>query len=399
MRKGGDCARGVRFAPADAAPVRSLQSGAMKNFDVQVHGAGIVGRSLALALARAGLSVALRPEVARAPDSNDVRAYALNAASVDLLRSLKVWDALPAHAATPVLDMHVQGDAHAAAIDFSAWQQRVSALAWITDAAVLERELAAAIRFAPHITVIDPAEPVTASLTALCEGKLSATREALGIGFERVDYGHLGVAARLTSPQAHQGMARQWFRAPDVLALLPFDTPQPQHSFALVWSLPDARATELLALDAAAFEQQLMQATNGEAGELKLVSERAAWPLMMASASAWCGPGWVLLGDAAHVVHPLAGQGLNLGLADVAALVAVIRDREPWRALGDEKLLRRYARERAAPTWAMGQVTDGLLRLFAEDAPAARELRNRGLTLVNKLSPLKRWLTAQALNS
>jgi 2-polyprenyl-6-methoxyphenol hydroxylase-like FAD-dependent oxidoreductase len=107
----------------------------------------------------------------------------------------------------------------------------------------------------------------------------------------------------------------------------------------------------------------------------------------------------VLLGDAAHVVHPLAGQGLNLGLADVAALVAVIRDREPWRPLGDEKLLRRYARERAAPTWAMGQVTDGLLRLFSEEAPALRELRNRGLTLVNQLSPLKRWLTTRALNS
>ena len=371
----------------------------MKNFDVQVLGAGIVGRSLALALARAGLSVALCPEAARAPGSDDVRAYALNAASVELLRGLKVWDALPAHAATPVLDMHVKGDAHDAAIDFSAWQQHVSALAWITDAAVLERELAAAVRFAPHITVVDAAESVGAALTALCEGQASATREALGIGFERVQYGHRAIAARLTSSQAHQGMARQWFRAPDVLALLPFDTPQPQQSFALVWSLPDARAAELFALDAAAFEAELMRATNGEAGTLKLASERAAWPLMQARASAWCGPGWVVLGDAAHVVHPLAGQGLNLGLADVAALVAVIRDREPWRPLGDEKLLRRYARERAAPTWAMGQVTDGLLRLFSEEAPALRELRNRGLTLVNRLSPLKRWLTARALNS
>lgn len=371
----------------------------MKKFDVQVLGAGIVGRSLALALARAGLSVALRPETARAPGTDDVRAYALNAASVELLRSLKVWDALPAHAATPVLDMHVQGDAHAAAIDFSAWQQQVGALAWITDAAVLERELAAAVRFAPHITVVDAAEPVGASLTALCEGKASATRESLGIAFERVEYGHQAIAARLTSTRAHLGLARQWFRAPDVLALLPFDTPQPQHSFALVWSLPDERAAALLALDAAAFESELMQATRGEAGELKLASERAAWPLMQANASAWSGPGWVLLGDAAHVVHPLAGQGLNLGLADVAALVETIRHREPWRPLGDEKLLRRYARQRAAPTWAMSQVTDGLLRLFAEDAPAVRELRNRGLTLVNKLSPLKRWLTAHALNS
>ena len=386
----------------------------MKRFDVQVCGAGIVGQCLALSLARLGLKVALRPQAVAAsvasnsPGVEDVRAYALNAASVALLQRLKVWDTLPAHAATQVLDMHVQGDAPGAALDFSAWQQRVGALAWITDAAALERQLGAAVRFAPHITVIDAADAadaakviadVPASLTALCEGKASATRAALGVGFERHAYGHQAIAARLTSTRAHQGLARQWFRSPDVLALLPFDTPLPGHSFALVWSVPDDRARDLLALDAAGFEAQLMLASEGAAGELKLASARAAWPLMRAQASAWCGPGWVLLGDAAHVLHPLAGQGLNLGLADVLALTRVIEQRETWRDLGDEKLLRRYARERAAPTWAMGQVTDGLLTLFADEAPALRELRNRGLTLVNRLSPLKRWLTARALGA
>ena len=134
----------------------------MKHFDVQVSGAGIVGQCLALSLARLGLQVALRP-LARAPAqmpvAEDVRAYALNAAAVELLRSLKVWDALPAHAATPVLDMHVQGDAPGAAIDFSAWQQRVGALAWITDAAVLERQLGEAVRFAPHCAKARPRPP------------------------------------------------------------------------------------------------------------------------------------------------------------------------------------------------------------------------------------------------
>ncbi|HET6599600.1 MAG TPA: FAD-dependent monooxygenase, partial [Burkholderiaceae bacterium] len=102
---------------------------------------------------------------------------------------------------------------------------------------------------------------------------------------------------------------------------------------------------------------------------------------------------------AAHVIHPLAGQGLNLGLADVMALEGVIARREPWRALGDEKLLRRYARARVAPTWAMAQVTGGLLELFSRNAPAVRELRNHGLTLVNRLTPLKRWLAARALDA
>ena len=380
----------------------------MNRFDVQVLGAGIVGQSLALALARQGLRVALQGSAAPATQREaDVRAYALNAASVELLKRLKVWDALPAHAVTPVLDMHVQGDAAAAAIDFSAWQQRVSALAWITDAAVLERELAAAVRFAPHITsVADSAEgSIEATLVALCEGKASASRAARGVRFERREYGHRAIAARLTADRAHQGVAWQWFRSPDVLALLPFDTPQPGRSYALVWSLPNQRADTLLALPDADFEQALNEAIGAGAGQhsgpgrLALASPRAAWPLAQATASAWCGPGWVLLGDAAHIVHPLSGQGLNLGLADVATLARVIESRESWRSLGDEKLLRRYARERAVPTWAMGQVTDGLMRLFSQQAPAVRELRNRGLTLVNQLSPLKRWLTARALDS
>ena len=370
---------------------------AMNRFDVQVLGTGIVGQSLALALARQGLRVALQPSAAARPANADVRAYALNATSVDLLRRLKVWDALPAHAATPVLDMRVHGDANTATIEFSAWQQRVSALAWITDAAVLERELAAAVRFAPHITLTDASDD--AALVALCEGKASSSRAALGVRFERHDYGHRAIAARLTCERAHQGIAWQWFRSPDVLALLPFDSPQPDRSYALVWSLPDERADALLAQDDAAFEHALNEAAGPAPGRLALASPRSAWPLAQATASAWCGPGWVLLGDAAHVVHPLAGQGLNLGLADVATLARVIESRESWRTLGDEKLLRRYARERAVPTWAMGQVTDGLMRLFSQQAPAVRELRNRGLTLVNQLSPLKRWLTARALDS
>ena len=369
----------------------------MNAFDVQVVGAGIVGKSLALALARLGLRVALREEARAAVQGADVRAFALNRASVALLCSLKVWDALPAHAATAVYDMRVQGDAPGAEMDFSAWQQHVGELAWITDAAVLERELAAAVRFAPHITTTGSA--VDAALTALCEGGASAGRRELGVDFERHDYGHRAIAARLTASQPHQGVARQWFRAPDVVALLPFDAPEPGRSYALVWSVPNERAAELLALDRVAFEQALMAASGGAAGQLELATERAAWPLQLGRADRWCGPGWALLGDAAHVVHPLAGQGLNLGLADVATLARVIADREPWRPLGDERLLRRYVRERSAPTWAMGEVTDGLLRLFSDPSSPVRELRNRGLTLVNRLTPVKRWLTSQALGS
>lgn len=365
----------------------------MTTHDILVRGAGAVGLAAALALSRQGLRVALLG--AAAPVADDVRAYALNRSSVALLSALKVWDAIPADARTPVFDMHVQGDAAGAMLDFSAWAQAVAELAWIVDAAELERALRAAARFAPHVTLVD--HEVPAALQVLAEGKDSATRQRLGVRMPRRAYGHRGIAARLLSDQPHAGLARQWFRSPDVLALLPLDRPQPGHGLGLVWSVPDARADELMALPEPDFIGALMDASQGAAGTLVLASARAQWPLSVAQAESVHGPGWVLVGDAAHVVHPLAGQGLNLGLADVAALVDVLAGREAWRALSDPKVLQRYARRRIGPTLAMARLTDGLLHLFASPVPLVRELRNRGLTLVNHLTPLKRLLAARAL--
>jgi ubiquinone biosynthesis UbiH/UbiF/VisC/COQ6 family hydroxylase len=292
--------------------------------------------------------------------------------------------------------MRVQGDAPGAQLAFSAWTQGVAELAWIVDAAELEAALRAAVRYAPHVN--EAAEDAQARLQLLAEGRDSATRQRLGVRMRRQAYGQRGVAARLVSDQPHAGQARQWFRSPDVLALLPMDRPQAGRGLGLVWSLPDERADEVMALADADFEQALMEATGGAAGALRLASARAQWPLLLGRAEAVCGPGWALLGDAAHLVHPLAGQGLNLGLADVASLVRVVAERESWRTLDDPRLLRRYAREREAPTRAMGQVTDGLLRLFASQQPVLKVLRNRGMSLVDAMGPLKRALTARALN-
>ena len=370
----------------------------MERYDVCVQGGGIVGRTLALALSRHGLSVALQEAEPAPARGADVRTYALNAASVALLQSLRVWDALPAGAATPVHDMHVMGDAAGAVLDFSAYAQRVRELAWIVDAGALEVELGNAVRFAPHVTRVAPGEPVPASLHAIAEGRASPSRDALGIVVDRHDYGQTAIAARLVAGEPHRQRALQWFRAPDVLALLPFDRPEPGRSYGLVWSLPAARARELMAAEDADFERALNDATGGAGGGLALTGARGAWPLAWARAERWCGDGWVLVGDAAHVVHPLAGQGLNLGLGDVAALTRLLAGREPWRSPGDARLLRRYERERAVPTLAMGGLVDGLWQLFASPAPPLRELRNRGLTLVNHLAPLKRWLSARALD-
>lgn len=370
----------------------------MQTYEVLVRGSGCVGRALALSLGAQGLRVALLGSAEpTAAQREDVRTYALNAASVALLRDLKVWDSLPPDAACPVYDMQVSGDGAASKLELSAWQQGVAELAFIVDAGALEQQLAAALRFSPHVQIVDASVP--AALIAGCEGRDGAWRAELGVKVESHDYGQCAIAARLVADAPHQGVARQWFRQPDVLALLPFEKPQPGASYGLVWSLPEARATELMAADPADFEAALNEASGGAAGHLQLASGRSSWPLALSRTSPLCGDGWALLGDAAHLIHPLAGQGLNLGLADVAALARVIRQRESWRGLGDERLLRRYVRERLAATWAMGELTDGLLRLFASDTPALRGLRNQGLRWLNAAAPLKRLMTARALGN
>ena len=371
----------------------------MQSVDVLVKGRGAVGSSLALSLAAQGLTVGMagRPEAAR---DGDVRTYALSAASVALLTDLKIWASLPADAISPVYDMVVSGDAEAdqpgGRLSFSAWQQGLRELAVIVDAAALDAQLATALRFSPHVHDADV--DTKSALTALCEGRESAAREALGVDFEPKPYGQRALATRLVADRPHLGVARQWFAAGgEVLALLPFERPSAGQSYGLVWSCADERAQSLLAMSEGDFEQQVNAATGGAAGALSLAGSRGSWPLALARAGAVTGPGWALLGDAAHLVHPLAGQGLNLGLGDVAALSRVIASREPWRPLGDERLLRRYARERLAPTLAMGELTDALQRLFGHPSPVARDLRNRGLDALNQLAPVKRWLTQRAL--
>jgi 2-polyprenyl-6-methoxyphenol hydroxylase-like FAD-dependent oxidoreductase len=365
--------------------------------DVSIRGRGAVAMGLALALGQQGLRVVLSAAAPADPARVDVRAYALNAASRRLLQQLKVWDALPADAVAPVYDMRVRGDRPQGHLHFSSWTQCVDALAWIVDAAQLDEALNAALRFAVQVRRSD--DPVVAALTVHAEGKDSSAREALGVHFDRHSYGQMAIAARLTAPHAHQGVAHQWFRSPDVLALLPFNRPLAHRSFALVWSLPQERAAVLMQMDEAAFEAELQAACGNSPEGLRLASERAAWPLAIARAQPVCGAGWALIGDAAHVVHPLAGQGLNLGFGDVQALTETLAAREPWRALGDERLLRRYARARAWPVRSMSWLTDALLHGFASEQAWLRELRNRGMGLVDQARPAKQWLAAQALDA
>lgn len=388
---------------------------AKQTFDVCVSGSGLVGKALALALSCDGWRVAWLPgpalAAAAAPQS-DVRTYALNGQSVALLSRLRVWDGIAVHA-TPIHDMRIVGDG-AGQLAFSAWQQCVTELGHIADAAVMEQVLQDALRYAPHVTQVTEV-PTGVALHAICEGKHAPARAALqaagAVNLDRKAYAHWGVSARLTHGLPHNGVARQWFfssdSSPDIVALLPFDAPQPGHSYGLVWSTPPTQAQSLVAMSAADFEHALhdrlaaaMPPADHTWRSLKLSSPVAAWPLARACAQPWVGPGWALVGDAAHTVHPLSGQGLNLGLADVAALVQVLhdaREQEPWRNAGDARVLQRYERARWLDTQSMLALTDGLVHLFAPSQPLLREVRNMGMQAVNELGVLKRWLVSRAL--
>lgn len=363
--------------------------------DVCIRGAGVVGRTLALLLARERLRVGLvdQPPVA-ASGASDVRAYALNAASRDLLDMLRAWPD-PAHA-TPVLGMEVHGD-EGGAVRFEPDSPSGAAMAWIADVAALQQRLAEALRYQPLVTLL--AAPQAATLTVVCEGKASSTRAEFGVGYTVTPYPQQAIAARVSCEKTHGQIARQWFASGEILALLPLEGPDAQHagnSAALVWSVGHERARALLEAPAAQFEAELAKATGATLGGLQLTTERASWPLQLARADRWCGPGWVLAGDAAHTVHPLAGQGLNLGLADARELAKVIGGREYWRSVGDIKLLRRYERARKADVLAMGAATDGLQQLFARQDAPSRWLRNRGMLGFDGSGPLKQWVARQA---
>ncbi len=368
--------------------------------DICIRGAGITGRVLALLLAREKLRVALMAPPERASKAPDVRAYAINPAGQKLLAGLRCWPA-PEHA-TPVMEMQVRGDQHGQ-LRFTAAMQGVPALNWIVDVPVLENLLAEAVRFAPGIEVTPEAVP--APLTVICEGRDSATREALGAGWQAVPYPQHAVAARLACERPHEQVARQWFTPEgEIAALLPLDGPAGRR-VALVWSARPEHAAQLMALPPEAFAAEAAAASEHALGALALEGERACWPLMLGRSSGWRGPmpgrpgqSWALAGDAAHAMHPLAGQGLNTGLGDVACLAPTLAQREYWRSVGDARLLRRYARARALPVAAMQCATDGLQQLFGQpDCAPLAALRNWGLSGVNQLPALKRWLARQAM--
>jgi 2-polyprenyl-6-methoxyphenol hydroxylase-like FAD-dependent oxidoreductase len=197
-------------------------------------------------------------------------------------------------------------------------------------------------------------------------------------------------------------VARQWFANGEILALLPLDG-EHGHTCALVWSASPDRAQALQAMDATEFCEALQSASNQVLGALELRSERKVWPLQAAQAKHWCGStaagSWVLAGDAAHNVHPLAGQGLNLGLGDVTELVQLFSQRAYWRSVGDRRLLRSYERARKADYAVVGGSGDALQQVFQSPVATIQKLRHIGMLGFERSGRLKQWVASQAMGS
>jgi 2-octaprenyl-6-methoxyphenol hydroxylase len=348
--------------------------------------------------------------VGQVPDETwDTRIYAISPASQRFLERLGTWQNMDGGRIQPVFRMDVAGDSFGA-IRLDAYEAGVSHLAAIVEAGRLQHALWQALQADGNVALHCPAaidsiqwgEPHTqltladgsvleAELVVGADGAASRIREWAGLASTLTPYGQSGVVANFTCEMPHRGTAFQWFSDGDILAWLPLSG----NRLSMVWSTCTEHADELVALDAAALADKVQAAGHDRLGALRLLTPAAAFPLRLIRVDAVAAPGVALIGDAAHGVHPLAGQGVNLGFGDAEALVDVLAQNRRAHC-GDVRVLQRYARERAEPVQRMQALTHGLHHLFGDDRAAW--LRNAGMRFVNRLPPLKAALVREAMS-
>ncbi|MEO8671921.1 MAG: UbiH/UbiF/VisC/COQ6 family ubiquinone biosynthesis hydroxylase [Tahibacter sp.] len=385
-------------------------------FDVAVVGAGMVGSAVALALAQKGLRVCLIEE--REParwsvsDELDLRVVALAPSSVNLLRSLGVWDAIAAARVSPYRHMHVWDAQNGATLDFDAATLGESELGYIVENRLLQHVLWQALLGHPGIEVRSPARVVetradeqgrallldddrrvTAQLVVAADGGNSALRAMLGIATRGEDYAQRALVAHVRTELPHAQTAWQRFLPGGPLALLPLADGRS----SIVWTLPEVEAERMLALDDSVFCKELGCAFDFRLGPILATSPRAAFPLRLQLAERYIDARFALIGDAAHSVHPLAGQGVNLGFRDVEELVECLVDAsERGRDIAAESTLRRYERRRRSDNAIAGHAFGALNRIFRWSAEPAVLARGLGMRMVGTIGPVRNALARHA---
>jgi 2-octaprenyl-6-methoxyphenol hydroxylase len=421
-----------------------------ERYQVVIVGAGLVGAAAALALGRQGLRVALverqppdttfhglqpvermgngaavghpsasplrgenrTPLVGQVPDDIwDTRIYAISPAPQRFLERLGAWQRMDSGRVQPVYRMDVAGDT-SGALRLDAYESGVSHLASIVESGRLQHALWQALQADGSVALYCPAEiesiewgdpfssmalsggvTLEAELIIGADGAASRVREWAGLCSTLTPYGQSGVVANFECERPHRGTAFQWFFDSDILAWLPLAA---GNRLSIVWSTQSAHADALVALDAVVLADTVRAAGHDRLGELRLLTPAAAFPLRLIRVESTVAPGVALIGDAAHGVHPLAGQGVNLGFGDAEALVEVLAQQHRRARCGDVRVLKAYARQRAEPVQRMQALTHGLHHLFADERAAW--LRNSGMRFVNQLPPLKAALVREAMS-
>ena len=384
--------------------------------DVLILGGGLVGATLALALARHGLGAVVvdpaDPAVTLAPGF-DGRASAIASASGRMLEAIGVGERL-AGLGQPIAAIRVSDGLSPGRLDFTP-DEGDGALGVMYENRALRRALHAAMgeagvdlrmktaavaveRGGHGVTVtLDDGSTVRAPLLVAAEGRNSPTRAAAGINVARWKYDDAAIVGAFHHERPHEGVAYEIFYPAGPFALLPLVDDVGGHRSAIVWTVAAGDAAGMLKLSDRGFLHEAGKRMGGFLGALSGASPRASWPLGFHLAARITAERLALVGDAAHGIHPIAGQGLNLGLRDVAALTEVlVEGKRTGMDLGDAALLARYGRWRALDTGAIAAATDGLARLFGIPGRTASAVRRLGIGAVNAVEPLKRAFMAEA---
>ncbi|MCL9684526.1 UbiH/UbiF/VisC/COQ6 family ubiquinone biosynthesis hydroxylase [Legionella maioricensis] len=382
-----------------------------QHFDVLIVGGGIVGLTAALAMAQHHYTVAVIDAGTLKADTSgvDSRVYAINKASQALLLELGVWQHLDASRVSPYKKMHVWDGVNGASIDFDSRSIAAPDLGAIIEESVLKQALLQQIiseekiSLFPHCSVDEVCSSIqgvqissqnvvwSGQLLMIADGANSPTRQKLNVELTTWPYHQKALVATVQIEKTHQQTAYQVFNPDGPLAFLPLSDP---HQCSIVWSTNAERAQQLIALDEEAFNAELTQAFAAYLGHVTLVSTRYQFPLQMRHVKQYSGNRWLLLGDAAHTIHPLAGLGLNVGLADVRCWLQLLEASNG--ALPSRKILNAYQRERKSAVWQIILLMEGFKWLFGYSLAPVAALRGLGLRICNGITPLKRLFIQHA---